>query len=303
MKKIHLIFTVLFACILFFTGCKKEEYIVTFNPNGGKGALITQNFSGKTAQSLMANTFTHSEFTFKNWNTKSDGTGTSYKDEETIKVSGHMILYAQWQEADGEFTVTFNANGGTDGKMEPQKFEGGVPQALSVNRFFYDNYEFIGWCTSPNGKGTHFSNEQIISVSSNMMLYAQWEISQNTFFVIFDANGGIGTMEPQAFVRGNTQKLDSNTFTRNTFIFTGWNTKKDGNGYPVCDKAELRIYENIKLYAQWMKEPESCPGISTFKDVDGNFYNIAKFLHYSEQRLSSYSSENNYGFSVRCIKN
>ena len=250
MKKIHLISAALFACILFFAGCMKEDYVVTFNPNGGKGALITQNFTAKVSQPLMANTFTHSEFMFTGWNTKPDGTGTAYKDQETIKVSGHMVLYAQWGTPSGEFTVTFKANGG-EGKMEPQKFAAGASHPLSANRFIYDNYRFINWCTSPDGKGEHYSNEQNISVTSNMTLYAQWRIYQNTYFVIFDANGGTGTMNPQSFLQGESIKLDTNRFEREGFIFKDWNTKTDGKGWSIVDNGTFQGNTNIVLYAQW----------------------------------------------------
>jgi len=257
MKKIHLLYTALFACIFFFAGCKNEEYVVTFNSNGGKGALITQNFTGKVAQPLMANSFTNEGFVFSSWNTKPNGTGTSYADEEKIKVSGHFVLYAQWTKATGEFTVTFNANGGK-GDMPPQKFQTGVTQPISPNMFIYENYGFLGWCTAPNGKGKHYSNEQNISISADMTLYAQWEIYYNTVFVFFDANGGTGTMEPQAFLEGVAQMLDTNKFTRTDFTFIGWNTKKDGTGYSLKDNEECRIYNNLRLFAQWMINPKHC---------------------------------------------
>jgi uncharacterized protein (TIGR02145 family)/uncharacterized repeat protein (TIGR02543 family) len=275
MKKNNLFFTALFACILFFAGCKKEEYVVTFNPNGGKGAIVTQNFTGKIAQSLMANSFTNKGHTFKGWNTKPDGSGTAYEDQETIKVSGHMVLYAQWKEAIGEFTVTFNANGG-EGEMEQQQFEPGVIQALSPNAFYHDDYTFTGWCTAANGGGRKFSNQQMITITTDMTLYAQWSRISQTFFVTFFANGGTGTMEPQEFIEGVTQNLDSNTFERNNYIFLGWNTDEKGEGKLYVNKQKIFIHSNMRLYAQWAQEPEPCPGTPTVKDVDGNTYNTVK---------------------------
>jgi len=258
MKKISLLITAFMACIFLFTTCKKEEFIVTFNPNGGKGALMTQTFTQKVTQPLMANSFTNGELVFTGWNTRADGSGTPYKDEETVKISGHLVLYAQWGFATGEFTVTFNPNGATAGEMEPQIFEAGVAQALSPNGFYFDNYRFTDWNTSPNGKGKSFENEQIVSVTSNMTLYAQWEIIINSYYVIFDANGGEGTMEPQKFIAGVKQKLAANTFTPADSIsyFTGWNTSSNGSGIPYQDTVEIRIYENLRLFAQWEMHPE-----------------------------------------------
>ncbi|MCL2167942.1 MAG: InlB B-repeat-containing protein [Lentimicrobiaceae bacterium] len=272
MKKIQLLFIALFISFFFFSGCKKEEFIVTFNPNGGKGELITQHFTQKVAQPLMANSYKNWGYLFKEWNTKPDGTGTSYNDQEKIIVSEHLVLYAQWIPTSGEFTVNFNANGGV-GEMESQTFEAGVAKPLSSNRFYYDNYRFTGWNTSANGKGKSFENEQNVSITSDMTLYAQWTPISNTYFVFFDANGGEGKMESQKFHEYESQKLDSNTFTRTDYSFTGWNTKTDGSGYRFSDMQSISITRNIVLYAQWMKEPESCPGIPTVKDHDNNTYN------------------------------
>ena len=46
------------------------------------------------------------------WNTKADGTGTSYTDLSTYKVMGpDVIVYAQWEPRDG-YTIHYNPNGG-----------------------------------------------------------------------------------------------------------------------------------------------------------------------------------------------
>ena len=253
MKKTYLFFVALLTCVLFFTSCKKDEFVVTFNSNGGKGAPLTQIFTQKIAQPLMANSFTNKGHNFTGWNTKPDGTGAPYKDEETVKVSEHMVLYAQWTPVTGTFTVTFNPNGANAGEMEPQIFEAGVAQALAPNAFYFENYGFAGWNTSPDGKGKSYENEQVLSITADLTLYAQWEIITNTYYIIFDANGGEGTMELQKFIEGIEQKLAANTFTPadSISIFTGWNTKSNGSGIFYQDTAEIRIYENMRLFAQW----------------------------------------------------
>jgi len=251
MKKIHFLFTVLFACVLFFTGCKKDEFVVTFNPNGGKGTLVTQNFTQKVAQSLMANFFTNDGYIFTGWNTAANGTGTSYNDQEIIQVSGHMVLYAQWTLISGEFTITFNANGG-EGKMDPQKFEVGTLQQLLANRFFRDDHDFDSWNTSIDGSGEKFTDQERISISSDMTLYAQWASPIVIRHIVhFDANGGKGTMQPQEFIEGVEQKLTANTFEHANYIFTEWNTQKNGGGLSYSDTVGIRIYANMWLYAQW----------------------------------------------------
>ncbi len=51
---------------------------ITFNKNGGSGTMTPQKVPYNVAQTLTANTFTRSGYTFNGWNDKQNGTGTSY---------------------------------------------------------------------------------------------------------------------------------------------------------------------------------------------------------------------------------
>ena len=109
MKKTNLIFTTFFAFALFFIACKKEEFVVTFNANGGTGTMETQTFKAGKSQVLIANAFTNKGYTFTGWNTNPNGTGgTTYKNQETVSVLKNMTLYAQWalMDIDGNIYKT-----------------------------------------------------------------------------------------------------------------------------------------------------------------------------------------------------
>lgn len=67
---------------------------VTFNSNGGSGAMADQSASAATA--LSANAFTRSGYTFAGWNTAADGSGTAYADGDSFPFSANATLYAQW---------------------------------------------------------------------------------------------------------------------------------------------------------------------------------------------------------------
>lgn len=72
------------------------------------------------------------------------------------------------------YTVTFNANGGT-GEMQPQTFEEGVSEALTANAFILENHYFVNWNTAADGTGSAYVDEQEITVTENLTLYAQWK--------------------------------------------------------------------------------------------------------------------------------
>ena len=66
--------------------------------------MQNQEFTYGEAQALRQNTFTRDAHAFKFWNTKADGSGTTYQDKESVsnlsQVDGDEItLYAQWEPA------------------------------------------------------------------------------------------------------------------------------------------------------------------------------------------------------------
>ena len=77
-----------------------------------------------------------------------------------------------------EYTVKFNANGGT-GSMSDISVKRDVSQALPSNTFTRSGYDFIGWNTNADGSGVSYSNGQEIAYASIsdgeiITLYAQW---------------------------------------------------------------------------------------------------------------------------------
>lgn len=74
--------------------------------------------------------------------------------------------------------------------------------------------------------------------------------------VTFEANGSTeypveGTMAPQSVTAKKDTALNANTFTREGYNFTGWNTAADGTGDSYADGAAVNLTENTTLYAQW----------------------------------------------------
>ncbi len=82
---------------------KTNKYNIVFNNNTGSGIMPDQEINYDEDTKLNKNTFTKTGYTFDKWNTKDDGSGTSYNDEEIIKnlaTSGNKILYAIWKAND-----------------------------------------------------------------------------------------------------------------------------------------------------------------------------------------------------------
>lgn len=67
--------------------------------------------------------------------------------------------------------------------------------------------------------------------------------------VVFNANGGSGTMADQS--GSATAALTTNSFTRSGYAFTGWNTAADGTGTSYSNGGDYPFTTGTTLYAQW----------------------------------------------------
>ena len=77
-----------------------DTYEIVFNANGGQGTMSNQTLTYDQNSNLTANTFTREGYHFKEWNTKSDGTGSSYSDGAQVRnlaTMGKFNLYAIWE--------------------------------------------------------------------------------------------------------------------------------------------------------------------------------------------------------------
>ena len=160
--------------------------------------MSSQVFEKGVPQTLNSNTFTRTGYTFTGWNTKADGSGTSYTNGQTITLTSNLTLYAQWKK-DVIYTITFNANGGS-GTMSALSVKEGASQKLTANSFTRTGYIFTGWNTKADGSGTSYTNGQTITPTSNLTLYAQWGGGNQTFtvngvsFTMVGVEGGTFTM-------------------------------------------------------------------------------------------------------------
>lgn len=133
--------------------------------------------------------------------------------------------------------------------MQRQTFAEGETKPLTANAFTYEHHTFLHWNTAANGSGIQYDDKQEVTLTRNLILYAQWQGIPCT--VTFDPNGGTGEMTPQVFCVGEQQKLKANEFSFDNHWFYGWNTSPDGSGLAYANSAQATFLEDVVLYAQW----------------------------------------------------
>ena len=85
-------------------------YTISYNANGGSNAPGDQNKIENKSISLSSSKPTRTGYTFVNWNTKKDGSGTTYKAGASYKDNADLTLYAQWRI--NKVYIKLDANGG-----------------------------------------------------------------------------------------------------------------------------------------------------------------------------------------------
>ena len=116
-----------------------------------------------------------------------------------------------------------------------------------------NGYKFLGWYDSLEN-GNRLTDESGRSVSAyqkqrGITAYAYWEANLNS--VIFDANGGNGTMGNQQIATDSSAKLNECAFMKDGYTFIGWGTTSTQKIYD--DKAVYAMGTNsyYRLYAIW----------------------------------------------------
>ncbi len=86
------------------------KYAVTYDANSGTGAPSSQTKVYGTALTLSGTKPTRSGYTFKNWNTKADGSGTTYASGASYTGDANLTLYAQWTAVTTLKSITVKTN-------------------------------------------------------------------------------------------------------------------------------------------------------------------------------------------------
>jgi len=170
-------------------------YTVTYNGNnntGGTAPVDGTNYQqGDTVTVSPVGTLVRTGYTFSGWNTIANGSGTSHAAGSTFAMgSTNVILYAQWT-SNPTYTVTYDGNNNTGGTAPVDNTnyqQGDTITASSVGTLVRTGYTFSGWNTVANGSGTsHAAGSTFAMGSSNVILYAQWTSTTETFKISFGA--------------------------------------------------------------------------------------------------------------------
>lgn len=242
-----------------------NEAHIRYNPNppagkttGGQG---TPNWDGHTGDTptIGQNGWTIDGYTFAGWATSPDGSGARYAPGARWTANGTLTLYAQWTP--GQAGLTYDGNGATGGKTDPQT--GKTDEKINVrdNGFTRDGYTFVTWNTQADCKGNAVKPNSEWTLRGSSTLYACWAGNAQT--LTYHGNGATGgNTAAQSGKTGDELTTNANGFTRDGYTFVRWDTAKDGSGTAYGEgKNGVSQYvmkpAGNDLYAIWKANPAS----------------------------------------------
>ena len=207
-----------------------NSYNIRFDGNkASSGNMDAEYILYDETKPLTANAYKKTGYTFAGWNTKADGSGKTYHDEDNVlnlATNGVITLYAQWSA--NHYSVVFDRNHATGGVVGAVSMIYDQSRQLPANGFTRTGYQFDGWNTKADGSGQSYKDKAYVTnlaTSGVTTLYAQWKPLTDTRYTVYYAYEGIpgqqntGWFETQR--RGTTDtmvKPDLSMFAKTGFI-------------------------------------------------------------------------------------
>lgn len=257
----------------------KEKAILVYNLNGGtvngsNAEINKEVFAGSSVYKLVSD---HDIIpkqpgkVFTGWTLNQDGTGKidtavmpKKGNPETPAAENSLTIYAQWEDA--KYTIRFDANGGSLGKLRSvenvgyqavinsyMKLEGEDGTYIPYtgrNIPSKPGYIFKGWSLSKDND----LNKRIITEAgqkigndampdNDVTIYAVWQKDNSKYTISFDTLGG-NRINDQAYTANPTENYrTAPTPVRTGYEFDGWFESPDN-----ADTSVSAYFLILKLY-------------------------------------------------------
>ena len=220
------------------------KHTVHYNANGGDQNSVPTDQTKTFDQAMILSDKkpTRHGYNFVRWDTKADGTGTSYEVKGNYnhdQNGGTVTLYAIWTP--WVHTVHYDANGGDQNSVpNDQKKTYGQSMNVATKVPTRNEYKFLGWTTGKDGSGIFYNPGDAYYHDQNgqtVTLYAKWI---QIYTVKYDGNQpaikGVtvtGSVANQTQGQDESVNLRTNNFKNDSGVYKDWSVGKDAYKYKV----------------------------------------------------------------------
>lgn len=200
------------------------------------------------------------------WGSWSDGTSVnpypSFIPTSSVSLTAKAIGNTYYVSYKKNGAYVGKSDSAITGTMLDSTHIYGTAKTLNTNTYSLKGYTFDGWNTKSNGSGVNYANNASVNAltttaNSTINLYAKWK--PNTYTIIYNANGGSGSMSNSVHTYDTQKVLNKNTFIKSGYIFIGWSTSASST--KVIYKDEEKVLnllsvsgDTVTLYAVWIQE-------------------------------------------------
>lgn len=230
-----------------------KTYTVSYDANNGTGAPSNQTKSHGIDLTLSATTPTRNGYDFLGWATSASGS-VAYQPSAIYTSNAALKLYAVWKAH--TYTVTYDANGGTDAPAAQIKTHD-ISLTLSSELPVREGYEFLGWGTSAQATAASYSPGGIYTTESNITLYAIWSLIP-MLSISYDSDGGDYTPNSQSHLLNKTTYFSGAKPKKDGYSFSGWALTKGATqalflpGHKYVNN-NFQSGDILTLYAVWTR--------------------------------------------------
>ncbi|MBR5434467.1 MAG: InlB B-repeat-containing protein, partial [Bacteroidales bacterium] len=226
----------------FWANWERITYSVVLNANEGtiKSGNIANYSLGITT--ILPTEVVKTGYTFEGWY---DNAGFDGERVTTIAAdeTGDKTFFAQWAIID--YTITYNANGGTSETTPQATYNYG--NEVELPTLTREGYTFAGWFDNSNYEGAKVSKIENTE-TGDKEFWAKWSV--NFYKVTFATNDGtINSGNIAGYVYGNGAILPQDV-TKTGSNFDGWYDNAEFDGEPIVSVSETETGDKT-FYAKW----------------------------------------------------
>lgn len=259
-KLLYLLFII--STVFIFVACKKGEYVIKFETNGGS---LVEDIIVKNDETVIKPTDpTKENFEFKGWYIDKDLNTEFNLFGSTIKKN--YTLYAKWEENE-KFEISFVTNCDETITSQFVYADHKLSEPASIKR---KGFTFNGWYLDETFETKYDFNS---NVTSSFILYAQW-IELESFDVKFITQYG-EIKDTIVYVGEKLTKPEDLVYEG--YIFGGWYLDET---FETLFDFDTVLTSDITLYAKWTE------------DATYAVYSVGTFSSYSAYLINKQTKTN-----------
>ncbi|MCR5101237.1 MAG: InlB B-repeat-containing protein, partial [Butyrivibrio sp.] len=176
-----------------------------------------------------------------------------------------------------------DANDTADGTEEPVADEQSVSGTTESEQSQSDNSEAQEENVTEKVTEESTGSEETQAQDASQDETSENSTAEETVVLVYDANGGSGSMDNVSAAVGATITVSSCKLTYDGYSFISWNTESDGTGTEYTEGSQITMPEGgITLYAQWEEEEEELGLVGLFGSTSSDYPQYVLYVNGDE---------------------